>query len=206
MKTGTKSVLFGAHCFFIHPWFVAIAWWKLYGFPWDPRLWVAFFVHDLGYWGKARMDDSEGERHVEFGAKVMALLFDRHRRFGVKIGETTLGRWGEFTLLHSRFYAKKYGLQPSRLCVADKYAIGLTPEWLYLPMVNFTGEVHEYLSMSQANGNTKYAFMSIDAASQVEWYRNMQRYVISWAMHYKHGGIDTWTPTQRDEMVAGLRQ
>ena len=47
MKIGTKSVLFGAHCFFLHPFFVAVAWWKLYGFPVDPRLWVAFFVHDL---------------------------------------------------------------------------------------------------------------------------------------------------------------
>lgn len=35
MKIGTKSVLYGAHCFIIHPWFVALAWWKLYGFPWD---------------------------------------------------------------------------------------------------------------------------------------------------------------------------
>jgi hypothetical protein len=52
MKVGTKSVLFGAHCFLIHPFFVAAAWIKLYGFPWDPRLWIAFFVHDLGYFGK----------------------------------------------------------------------------------------------------------------------------------------------------------
>lgn len=33
MKVGTKSVLFGAHCFFIHPVFVAIAWIKLFGWP-----------------------------------------------------------------------------------------------------------------------------------------------------------------------------
>ena len=48
MKVGTKSVLFGAHAFWLHPFFVAVAWTRLYGFPWDPRLWVAFFVHDLG--------------------------------------------------------------------------------------------------------------------------------------------------------------
>ena len=71
MRVGTKSVLFGAHQFLIHPWFVAAAWWRLYGFPWDPRLWVAFFVHDLGYLGKPNMDGPEGERHVEFGARVM---------------------------------------------------------------------------------------------------------------------------------------
>lgn len=52
LPVGTKSVLFGAHCFLIHPLFVAAAWTKLYGFPRDIRLWAAFFVHDLGYWGK----------------------------------------------------------------------------------------------------------------------------------------------------------
>ncbi len=41
MRIGTKSVVFGAHQFWIHPFFVFIAWWRLYGFPWDPRLWVA---------------------------------------------------------------------------------------------------------------------------------------------------------------------
>src|SRR3990167_10895950 len=52
LTIGTKSVLFGAHQFLIHPWFVAWAWWKLYGFPFDPRLWVAFYVHDIGCLGK----------------------------------------------------------------------------------------------------------------------------------------------------------
>jgi len=51
MKVGTKGVLFGGHCFFIHPWFVALAWWRLYGFPFDPKLWIAFFVHDIGLLG-----------------------------------------------------------------------------------------------------------------------------------------------------------
>ncbi len=64
MRVGTKSVLFGAHCFFIHPFFVARGWWALYGCPWDPRLWVAFFVHDLGYVGSHDMDGPEGESHV----------------------------------------------------------------------------------------------------------------------------------------------
>ena len=50
MKVGTKSVLFGAHCLLIHPVCLAIASWRLYGFPWDLRLWLAFGVHDIGYW------------------------------------------------------------------------------------------------------------------------------------------------------------
>ena len=62
MNIGIKSVLFGAHQFLIHPWFVAWGWWTLYGFPFDPRLWVAFFVHGLGYIGKPNMDGPEGTR------------------------------------------------------------------------------------------------------------------------------------------------
>lgn len=49
IPVGAKSILWGAHCWFIHPCFVAWAWWRLYGFPRDARLWVAFFVHDLVY-------------------------------------------------------------------------------------------------------------------------------------------------------------
>ena len=30
MRIGTKSVLFGAHCFLLHPWFVAWGWMDLY--------------------------------------------------------------------------------------------------------------------------------------------------------------------------------
>ncbi len=31
MRMGTNSILFGAHQFLIHPWFVAWSWWQLYG-------------------------------------------------------------------------------------------------------------------------------------------------------------------------------
>lgn len=113
MKVGTKSILFGVHCFFIHPIFVFIAWWKLYGFPIDPRLWIAIIVHDIGYIGKPNMDGTEGETHVELGAKVMSFLFGQ--------------KWGDFTKYHSRFYAKKDGAKPSKLCIADKYAMCLEP-------------------------------------------------------------------------------
>ena len=37
MRVGTKSVLFGVHAVWIHPFFVAWAWWRLFGFPWDFR-------------------------------------------------------------------------------------------------------------------------------------------------------------------------
>lgn len=182
MKVGTKSVLFGAHQFLIHPWFVAWAWWKLYGFPWDPRLWVAFFVHDLGYFGKPNMDGPEGERHVEFGAAVMGLLF------GMK--------WRDFCLYHSRFYAKRDGKQFSRLCVADKLAIVLTPAWLYLPMARATGELYEYMAL--ANKRVAANLQSDDAR---KWYEGVRDYLARWVAEHMDGREDKWTPAGKREAV-----
>lgn len=157
MTVGTKSVLYGAHAFWLHPWFVAWGWWRLYGFPWDPRLWVAFFVHDLGYIGKPNMDGPEGESHPILGARIMAALFDRSRRqnddeFPVIVNtgrRQVLRRWGKLSLLHSRFYAGQVHMDPSRLCYADKLAIVLTPWWLYMPMVRATGELDEYMALAE---------------------------------------------------------
>jgi len=75
MRVGTKSVIFGVHSILVHPFFVAYAWSRLFGFPWDPRLWVAFLVHDLGYIGKANMESSEGQQHVVVGGRIMGWLF-----------------------------------------------------------------------------------------------------------------------------------
>ena len=75
MRMGTRSVLYGAHSLALHWLFLAAAWWKLYGFPWDARLWLSFLFHDLGYIGRYSMDGPDGERHVELGAKIMGWLF-----------------------------------------------------------------------------------------------------------------------------------
>jgi len=183
MRMGTKSVLYGAHCFVIHPWFVALAWWRLFGFPFDPRLWVAFFVHDLGYVGKPNMDGEEGEAHPYWGACVMGALFGKF--------------WFEFTLAHSRFLAKRLGLAPSRLCIADKLATILTPRWIYLSMVRATGEIHEYMAKSSARNETgtKYASMNLDISSQASWYHDMTTYMQRWVEEHKDGREDTWTPS-----------
>lgn len=180
MRIGTKSVLFGAHCFFIHPWFVAVSWWKLFGVPLDPRLWVAFFVHDLGYWRKPNMDGPEGETHVELGAIVMDNLFGPE--------------WGRFSRYHSRFYSKRDNVKPSKLCIADKLAICITPAWLYLPMTNWTGEIHEYMKASEQKEGRKYHTMKLSQDGQKSWYLSMQRYVRAWVEEHKDGWEDTWTP------------
>jgi hypothetical protein len=148
----------------------------------DPRLWVAFFVHDLGYFGKPNMDGPEGELHPELGARVMRRLF----------GEP----WGEFVLYHSRFVARRHGRKPSALCIADKLAILVPPRWLYLRLARATGEIHEYMAKSARNNETgeKYAFANISSTNEEEWYRDACDYTRRWVDEHKDGRADTWTP------------
>ena len=229
MKIGTKSVLYGAHCFLIHPWFVMFAWWKLYGFPNDIRLWVAFFVHDLGYIGKINMDGIEGETHVELGARIMhifdlwqrreEILFNPSRaEINAKIEQgyklkrafkywgpwlfvkwERSYKWHNFSLYHSRFYAKKDGVQFTALCVADKLAICLEPAWLYLPRVRWTGEINEYMNLAvrkKYDGEpvSKYETMSLSTKSAKDWHTGMTSYLRRWVEEHKDGREDTWTP------------
>jgi hypothetical protein len=183
MKIGTKSILFGVHSFWLHPWFVALAWTRLYGFPFDPRLWVAFFVHDLGYLGKPNMDGPEGEKHVELGARVMNL-------FGPK--------WRDFSLYHSRYYAKRDGVTPSRLCIADKLSFCVTPKWLYLPLAHATGEIHEYMARAKTRAASNDKLTAIErakvtAVTPSEWFDGVRDYLRRWAEEHRDGKQDTWT-------------
>lgn len=138
MRLGTKTVLFGTHSPLIHTFMVARGWRRLYGFPWDPRLWVAFAVHDLGYVSKPNLDGPEGTAHPELGARIMGLLF----------GE----RWGDFCLLHSRHYARVLDRPTSPLCRADKLALVVMPRWLYLGLALLSGEIWEYLETARSAG------------------------------------------------------
>ncbi|WP_025227821.1 hypothetical protein [Fimbriimonas ginsengisoli] len=209
MEIGTKSVLFGAHCWFIHPWFVARAWTKLYGFPKDYRLWVAFFVHDLGYLGKPNMDGPEGETHVEFGANLMHRWFDVSEptrtpecdRIRHAVGHrwcpgciSQFNEWRNFCLYHSRFYAKRDRQPFSRLCVADKLAVALEPWWLYLPRVIATGEIREYMALARHREGSKYSAMQMNTTSPRAWFETMGVYLRAWAYEHADGRPDTWTP------------
>lgn len=184
MKIGTRSVLYGAHCFILHPWFVAAGWTRLYGFPFDPRLWFAFFLHDVGYVGRPNMDGVEGEKHPEVGAAIMTFLFGKH--------------WGDFCLYHSRYYSKKQGVQPSRLCFADKLSFVLTPSWLYLPMVTATGEIKEYLQKAQKADSTHWKPTGYD---KKKWHKQLCEYMTKWVNEHKDGAVDTWTDATRNDGV-----
>ena len=218
MKVGTKSVLFGVHCFALHPFFVAYSWIKLYGFTFDPRVCVAFFVHDLGYFGKPNMDGKEGETHVDFGAKIMGFLFDTYPntlkfyiwkinlflyiykvRLGLFMKLTPKSRlpkystkWSDFSMYHSRYYAKKNNAQFSKLCVADKLSFCYTPKFLYFKMATATGELVEYMRNYFKDMPEEW----IPTVSQkIEWRNYVCDYLKEWVVEHKDCKIDTWTQT-----------
>jgi hypothetical protein len=176
MTVGTRSVLFGVHNIFIHPLSVGIAWWKLFGPPLDPRLWIAFLVHDIGYMGKCSVEGPIGETHVELGARVMQALFGKS--------------WGDFCRRHSRYYSRSRGLRISRLCVADKLAFVLTPAWLYLPLARASGELAEYMERSKERqaGN--------ESNNPREWLKGLQSYTCRWVL--KNRGADG------DSIISGI--
>lgn len=219
MRIGTKSVLFGVHQFLLHPIMLAIGWWKAYGFrrvaigeQWvirqrryqrleteyaslfRPALWVAFVVHDLGYLGKPNMDGPEGETHPELGARIMRWLF----------GEP----WGDFVLLHSRYYSKRLGRPVSPLCFADKWVIVLEPWWLYLPRVWMSGELREFIANAQnrvrgsSHGLTDDEAADLGSGDARRWHRGMCHYMRRWIAEHQDGKPDTWTRVRHSESRA----
>jgi hypothetical protein len=174
MTIGTKSVLFGAHQFILHPIALTVAWTMLYGLPLDPRLLVAFIVHDWGYVGKNNMDGDEGESHPILGAAIMRLFFGK--------------AWGDFSLYHSRFYARRRKRLYSRLAIADKLAVSIMPAWLYIPLVSLTGEIHEYMGHTAQKEASLGAFRNRGAEERNVrlWYSELRISLRQWAEENKH--------------------
>jgi len=176
-------VLLGVHAIWIHPFFVAWAWWKLFGFPWDFRLWVAFFVHDTGYLCKRDMEGFDGQRHVLLGGRIMGWLFDAY--------------WRDFTCCHSRHWAKRVGKRYSKLCLADKLAFVLTPAWLYLPMARLSGELQEYMRVASGRqlcgGITDFEQSLLDSRDPRVWLEGLKIYTRRWIEQHRNGTLDHWT-------------
>jgi hypothetical protein len=183
MRVGTKSVLFGVHAIWIHPFFVAWAWWRLFGFPWDFRLWLAFFLHDAGYIFCPNMDGFEGEQHVVLGGLIMGWMLGRD--------------WRDFTLCHSRHWAKRVGKRYSKLCLADKLAFVLTPAWLYLPMARLSGELQEYMRVAsgrQLCGSiTDFEQSLLNSRNSRVWLEGLKIYTRRWVEQHRNGIRDRWT-------------
>lgn len=225
MKIGTKSVLFGVHCWCIHPFMVWIAWIKLYSWTWSIPTITSFFLHDIGYIGKPNMDGKEGELHVELGAKIMHKLFDGWEKGYIeavlkkevddilfKINTNSdfkfikitsndvrgfydrriwvysrLYNWYNFTLYHSRFYAKNNNARYSALCVADKYAFCMYPKWLYMFLASLSGEIYEYMKLT--GEGQKYSNSLISGINKDMWYRTCYNAQYNWVM--QHRDIET---------------
>lgn len=210
LSIGTKSVLFGVHCFFLHPWFVWAVWIRLYSWTWSLPTVVSFFVHDLGYFGKHDMDGEQCEKHVELGAKIMHALFDFYvfeSQYVIYPSESEMEnllfngwkiksisgptsyltrcvrskRWYNFALYHSRFYAKKNNAQYSKLCVADKLSFCMTPKWLYKILGFNSGEIYEYMLQC----DDKYLNMQISNNNFDAWHHSVYRYLLCWSADYK---------------------
>jgi len=196
MTIGTKSVLFGAHAFWLHPLIVAMAWFKLHRFKCvkcphtgvctsilDPRLWLIFIVHDLGYISKPDLDGSEGELHPLFGGKIVNQICDNLLSIFNQPTIRYTRPWYRFSLYHSRFLAKRDGVEPSIFCAADKMAIAIEPSWLYLPRTKFTGELDLYMKVKprEVKGWNK---------SPIQWHKECKEFCHRWAIEHKNGEVD----------------
>ena len=198
MRVGTKRVIFGVHAILVHPFFVAWAWSRLYGFPWDPRLWLAFLVHDIGYLGKSNMEGPEGQQHVVLGGRIMGWLFGPE--------------WRVFTLCHSRHWAESVGKSYSKLCLADKLAFVLTPAWLYIPMARLSGELQEYMRVSserQLGGRvSSFELSLLKSRNPQVWLEGLKLYTRRWIEQHRNGFQDrsaSTSPLRFREQVVGSR-
>jgi hypothetical protein len=100
--------------------------------------------------------------------------------------------WYCFVFYHSRFLAKRYATTPSRLCVADKLSIVLTPWWVYHPMARWSGELAEYLEAARRG---KYRTMNLHTEEGARvWHAEMCDYLRRWCAEHRDLKEDTWTP------------
>lgn len=162
MKSGTKTILFGTHQFFIHPIFVFMAWLILYKRLPNRYEFLAILTHDLGYWGLPNIDGEEGEEHP-------AIVYDFWMNFlRPKNGLTATWRAiiSEEVIGHSRFYSNKTDFPLSKLFYADKLSVTLYPSWFYLLLANLSGEIKEYMKLSD---NGKYDWKD-HQGSQIRWW------------------------------------
>lgn len=160
MKTGTKSLLMGAHQLIIHPILVCRAWHKLYGHL-DFKTFLCIMVHDWGYWGCKDMDGQDGMFHPYRGACAIQKLGDEYI---------------ELCLYHSRDFAGMFNHEPSKLCWADKYSFCFEVPWFYILRTKLTGELYEYRAKAAINN------LVPRDATDMEWFQQLSAYLeqLSW--------------------------
>lgn len=189
LPVGTKSILVGAHAFWFHPYAVFRGWLNLYGFPFHPARWLCFIFHDIGYWGSPNMDGPEGEAHPERGARIVYWLTFRSQH------------WHDECLFHSRYYAKKAGGKPSKLCMADKLAPIYTPAWLYLWGTELSGELTEYMANGKKADPAKVGgpiATLLQSDEPRHWYLGLRKWMRIYVNNHKDGQEDTHTQVRHE--------
>ena len=136
LNVGTKSVLFGVHAFWLHPFYVYWGWKLIHKRRPNAAELCAIITHDLGYWGCPDMDGDIGETHPERVAKLWRKYFPG--KFGKQVSTLILG--------HSSYYTARHNLIRGDLYSPDKLATGLYPTWLYMLLGTLSGELDEYIN------------------------------------------------------------
>jgi len=106
--------------------------------------------------------------------------------------------WGELCLYHSRFFAKANKKKVSKLCIADKLACCLIPNWLFLFLSSLSGELEEYMDIVRKKEGGKYSTMNLHSEDKNIWLNNVKEYLLRWVEAHKDGSEDTWTPDQEN--------
>lgn len=160
MKIGTRAILFGVHCFLIHPIVVAIGWRRVHGrWPKDRAEWLAIIFHDFGYLGMPNMDGPEGRRHPLVSASMVFPMLGDDLKQQNKALKLILG--------HSRYYCDQTGAKLSALFVPDKICVLYEPRWFYLLRGLLSGEVKEFI----ANGPREFWHGPFRSWRWLNWYR-----------------------------------
>ena len=181
MRVGTKSVIGGAHCFLLHPFFVAWGWKRLFGFPWNPRLWFAFALHDIGYIGRGDMDGPEGEGHVVLGARIMGSLFGPAWEEASACGIPDTGAAGWACLSAGFAWRTRWRLH-SR-------PHGSTCRWRGGPVNCRSIMARSRERQAGDNGFTVLEDQLVRSEVPADWLRGLQSYTLRWVARHR----DQWT-------------
>lgn len=151
MTVGTKSLLFGVHAIWFHPFVVARAWKLVHKRRPTINEWICIITHDWGYFGCENCDGEQGKRHPERGAAIAQKLVYYWRRI---CGDSWVVAYyvsieaKYLTLYHSSSYAREHGAKPSALFLPDKCSILFEPSAWYLFRAKLSKEVYEYIENS----------------------------------------------------------
>jgi len=140
MTVGLKSVLYGAHAFWLHPIAVWLAWVKLYRRLPNRFECLAILLHDVGYAVDCKtMDGPDGREHPVIGARIAKRIarFFSARECNVIYTEGLI-------LGHSRSFCAEHHFKLSELNAPDKYAVLYDPAWFYWVRTTLSGEIDEY--------------------------------------------------------------